>query len=324
MQLLRDQEGASDILEHLEAELAARDSDPNEVLRREHHTQAANQVTVGNCVLSLRLLSAVDWNAFFEQSSRVEAILREDPSGVYPQQDFATSDRYRRTIEMISRGSDADEIEVARRAIELAGQSQGLKAEREARAARVASRAATSGSTWSTAAVRSSKSAFGYRPGYRERLFRSLLENPESTYFGAIAMVLVALMALAVRAGLGTAAATLVAHPGGRGPALAALRASRRAGQPPADPAPATSRPAQARVQGGHPRRARDLHRDPRDAHTRAPVPPCSPSGSRPTTFPTPTPASVSPCSPTSPTPRTRPCPRMMSSSRKPWNGFAV
>ena len=38
-------------------------------------------------------LSAVDWNAFFEQTSHVEAVLREDPAGIYPRQDFATSDR---------------------------------------------------------------------------------------------------------------------------------------------------------------------------------------------------------------------------------------
>ena len=52
---------------------------------------------------SLRLLSAVDWNAFFEQTSHVEAILREDPAGIYQRQDFATSDRYRRAVEMIAR-----------------------------------------------------------------------------------------------------------------------------------------------------------------------------------------------------------------------------
>ena len=100
---------------------------PNEVLHREQSQQAANQVTVGNCVLSLRLLSAVDWNAFFEQTSHVEAILREDPAGIYPRQDFATSDRYRRAVEMIARGSKADEIEVAQRAVELARRDRRLE-----------------------------------------------------------------------------------------------------------------------------------------------------------------------------------------------------
>ena len=125
LQLLRDQGPATGLLEHLEDELTVQGSEPNEVLRREQGRQAANQVTVGNCVLSLRLLSAVDWNAFFEQTSHVEAILRDDPSGVYPRQDFATSDRYRRAVEMIARGSKADEIDVARHAVALAGRGHG-------------------------------------------------------------------------------------------------------------------------------------------------------------------------------------------------------
>ena len=120
LQLLRDQGPAITTLEHLEAELSAHGSEPNEVLKREQSRQAADQVTVGNCVLSLRLLSALDWNAFFEQSSHVEAILRDDPAGIYPRQEFATSDRYRRVVELIARQSDADEIEVSRKAVELA------------------------------------------------------------------------------------------------------------------------------------------------------------------------------------------------------------
>jgi cyclic beta-1,2-glucan synthetase len=208
IQLLRDQEGAVDVLDHLEAGLAVRDSDLNEVLRREQHTQAANQVTVGNCVLSLRLLSAVDWNAFFEESSRVDAILVGDPSGVYPQQDFATSDRYRRAVETISRGSDASEIEVARRAIELAGQNLGSRPEADSDA-RSDERRGHVGYYLVDRGRAELEAEFGYRPGYRERLFRRLLENPESIYFGAIAVVLGALVALAVRAALGPATATL-------------------------------------------------------------------------------------------------------------------
>ncbi len=181
MQLLRDQEGASDAFDHLEAELAAQDSDPNEVLRREHHLQAANQVTVGNCVLSLRLLSAIDWNTFFEQSSRVEAILHDDPSGVYPQQDFATSDRYRRTVETIARGSGADEIEVARRAIELARQGLGSGPSASARARIGAGPDEPRGHVGFYLVDRGRpelEAAFGYRPAWRERLFGWVLRHP--------------------------------------------------------------------------------------------------------------------------------------------------
>ncbi len=202
MQLLRDQEGAHAAFEHLEAELTAKGTDPNEILRREHHCQAANQVTVGNCVLSLRLLSAVDWNAFFEESSHVEAILREDPCGAYPHQEFATSDRYRRMVEMIARGSGADEIEVAHRALDLARQGSAPTAG-EAASSHPGEPRDHVGFYLVDRGQATLKAAFGYRPGGRERLFEWVLGHPGTVYFGAIAAGLVALLALAIGAGLG-------------------------------------------------------------------------------------------------------------------------
>ena len=52
----------------------------------------------------MRLLSALDWPAFFERVSRVERVLRRDPAGAYPQMDFATRDRYRQSVEELARG----------------------------------------------------------------------------------------------------------------------------------------------------------------------------------------------------------------------------
>src|SRR5262249_38456627 len=40
IQLLRDQDGADEIFDHIEAQLAALSTDLNEILRREHHAQA--------------------------------------------------------------------------------------------------------------------------------------------------------------------------------------------------------------------------------------------------------------------------------------------
>ncbi|HZW29371.1 MAG TPA: glycosyl transferase family 36, partial [Isosphaeraceae bacterium] len=196
LQLLRDQEGAMAALERLEVELAAIGSDPNEVLRREHHTQAANQVTVGNCVIGLRLLSAIDWNTFFEQSSHVEAILHEDPAGVYPHQAFATKDRYRRTIETIARGSDADEIAVARQAIAMARDSRDLGEPRD-----------HVGYFLDDRGRHQLRAAFGYRPGWDERLFEWVLDHPGLVYFGSIGMLLAVLMVLVLGVGLGPRAA---------------------------------------------------------------------------------------------------------------------
>ena len=94
------------------------------MLRREHQRQAANQVSVGNSVTSLRLLANLDWSLFFERTSVVEAVLRNDPAGVYARQDFPTKDRYRRTVERIARRCDCNEIEVANRALALARRGQ--------------------------------------------------------------------------------------------------------------------------------------------------------------------------------------------------------
>ena len=67
---------------------------------------------------SLRTLSAYDWRRFVENTSRVEAILRGDPSGIYARMDFETRDRYRRTVEELARGSGKDEEAVALQVVE--------------------------------------------------------------------------------------------------------------------------------------------------------------------------------------------------------------
>src|SRR5207244_13513197 len=45
--------------------------------------QAADQVSMGNSINSLRFLSANDWREFVENHSLVEQVLREDPALVY-------------------------------------------------------------------------------------------------------------------------------------------------------------------------------------------------------------------------------------------------
>ena len=107
LQALRDRgPEAAPCVDWLEGVLSRRGVHPSEVLRREHQRQAANQVSVGNSVTSLRLLTNLDWSVFFEKTSLVEAALRADPAAVYPRQDFATKDRYRRTVERLARRSE--------------------------------------------------------------------------------------------------------------------------------------------------------------------------------------------------------------------------
>ena len=197
LQLLRDR-GASGAtaLGRLEAELLARGVEANETLRREHHRQAANQVSVGNCVIGLRLLSALDWNTFFERVSRVEAILRDDPSGVYPLQDFPSRDRQRRAVEAIARRSRIDEEAVASRAVELAGASPA------------GSSAGHVGYHLIADGAKALKDGLGYRPRLRERGKEWTFDHPRMVYFGSIAALLVALVTGAARWALGDSFAT--------------------------------------------------------------------------------------------------------------------
>lgn len=83
-------------------------------------TDAANQISIGNCIGSLRFIDTMDWKQYVESLSNVEKTLCEDPSGMYACQDFTTRDRYRHVIEHLARGSGHGEIAVAQEAIALA------------------------------------------------------------------------------------------------------------------------------------------------------------------------------------------------------------
>ncbi len=83
-------------------------------------TAAANQISIANSISSLRFIGAMDWRDYVESLSVVEQTLREDPTGIYANQDFATRDRYRHVIEDVARVSSRKELEVAREAIGLA------------------------------------------------------------------------------------------------------------------------------------------------------------------------------------------------------------
>jgi len=192
-QLLREQDSGGSRLHDLEAELGLPGSEIEEAQGRECHRQAASQVTVGNCVLGLRLLAAIDWKTFFEKSSRVEQVLRTDPAGAYPQQDFATSDRYRREVERIARGSNADEVEVAQAAIDLArvGQRDGLPPRDHV------------GYFLTGRGAADLKARFAYRPVWRERMLEYVLNHPTGVYFTSIAVACLALLMMLVTAGLG-------------------------------------------------------------------------------------------------------------------------
>jgi cyclic beta-1,2-glucan glucanotransferase len=119
VQRLRDQdESITPALVWLNRKLSAQGTSPSEVVAREHHAQGSANATVRNIITSMRWMSSIDWLEFFESVSLVDEVLRAAPA--FSSMDFSTRDEYRKQIELLSRGSDRSEIEVAREAVLLA------------------------------------------------------------------------------------------------------------------------------------------------------------------------------------------------------------
>ena len=108
------------IINWIEQKLSERGQTLETIQRAESQEEAADQVSIGGSISSLRVLSAVSWRDAVESLSATDAALRRDPLGVYGQMDFRSRDRYRRLIEKLARRSKRREEEVAEAAIHLA------------------------------------------------------------------------------------------------------------------------------------------------------------------------------------------------------------
>ena len=144
-------------------------------------TTLANETIVANCFLSLRLLLATDWKDFFEQISRVEQILRNDPAGIYADMDFDTRNKYRSVIEQLAHYSDFTEEQVALAAVELARNADGNALQKQKH---VGFYLIDAGRTMLEASL-------NYQPGLSLRVRRALLASPTATYLGSIAILTV-------------------------------------------------------------------------------------------------------------------------------------
>src|SRR5690606_35267366 len=69
-------------------------------------------------------INTQNWKVFFEDVSHVEAVLRHDPSGTYENMDFETRNRYRNTIEHLTKHAQHNEVQIAKTALTLAESAQ--------------------------------------------------------------------------------------------------------------------------------------------------------------------------------------------------------
>ncbi len=117
IQRLRDQEAlAAQTLNWLKLKTDALGFSFETVVNDEHHRQAAANVTIRNIVTSIRFISDVNWEVWFDSVSLVDQMLRTHPN--YGEMDFPSRTIYRTAIEELSRGSSHGELCVAQRAID--------------------------------------------------------------------------------------------------------------------------------------------------------------------------------------------------------------
>ena len=89
----------------------------------EHHRQGAANVTVRNIVTSMRFISDVNWEVWFDTVSLVDKLLRTSTN--YAAMDFPSRTIYRTAVEELARGSGSNELTVAQHALDLGGIDPG-------------------------------------------------------------------------------------------------------------------------------------------------------------------------------------------------------
>ncbi|MCB2215194.1 MAG: cyclic beta 1-2 glucan synthetase [Desulfobulbaceae bacterium] len=152
-----------------------------DITLREQNRQTREQLSCGNAFTSLRQLALLDWREVFENISRVEQILRRDPSGFYAGTDFPTRDRCRRAIEELALAAALSEEQVAEEAIE-----QSSRAESEADLDRRRSHVGT----WLTGEGRSELAQLlACRETRRYRLLAWIYQHHTTFYLSAVGTV---------------------------------------------------------------------------------------------------------------------------------------
>jgi cyclic beta-1,2-glucan synthetase len=204
LQWLRDQPVTSASAWHaLTRTLEEQDDSAEEMLRVQHQREASDQLAIGNVITSMRLVSSIDWTAFFERVSVVEQVLRTDPSGHYPLMDFPTRDRYRHSIEQIAKRAGHAETMVARKAIEMAAAARVSQPQHDRRQ--------HVGYYLISRGRFELEREIGYSPTSRERFARFAFQHPALGYLGIVGLLMTLSMAslLAYAARHGAAPATL-------------------------------------------------------------------------------------------------------------------
>jgi cyclic beta-1,2-glucan synthetase len=172
------------LLNWLDLRLEKKSLTPDTAVSIEHTRQTAANATVRNIITSARLISAFNWQDFFEEVSLVDHIFRKN--ALYSLLDFATRDRYRHSLEHFARHSPYSEIEIANKLLAL---SEKQKKPNDQRSSELGYYLISEG-----------REALGkeinFRPQWIENLSRGYLESGTEIYLGGIIFVSFLLLSL--------------------------------------------------------------------------------------------------------------------------------
>ncbi len=208
VQRLREQDPiATPALRWLDERLAVQGTSADEIVQEEHRRQGAVNVTVRNAIMSMRLISAANWQELFESISLVDQALRARSN--FAEMDFPTQDGYRHVIEELARGSSASELEIVEFAI-TAAERAGLG--RAGCDQVTASRKQDPGYYLIGKGRKQIEKQIGFRAPVKDWLIRASLAAGISGYLATIAMfsVLAVALPLFIIATLGVGGATLI------------------------------------------------------------------------------------------------------------------
>ena len=121
--LRRAGKGYLDILNYFNVLLEKDGTSIEQIASKEHDAEALNSVAMGNAIKSLKDLSGMNWTEIYEKVSYTEAVLRQDPLGIYSMMDMESRNRYRREIERLAKAYRITELDIAKKAVLMAEQT---------------------------------------------------------------------------------------------------------------------------------------------------------------------------------------------------------
>ncbi len=188
------------ITQLVEEKILEQDINIDEFIRTDINFRAANKVSVGNAITSIRNITSLPWEVLFEEISPVEKLLRLDPGGIYTQMDFGSRDRYRHVIETLSKQSRISETEIVRRILDLA------RHEKEETPGNI--KAGHVGYYLiNNTGLTKLKAQIPYEPDFKNRLIDFIRIHPRSSYFlsltGTLALMLSAIYGTGVYLSIG-------------------------------------------------------------------------------------------------------------------------